>query len=141
MADLVYYSCALDTARGQIDFDTDTFYLMLVTAAYVPNANTNTKRSDVTNEIPAGGGYATGGAAIAVASVVRAGAVTSVTFGNVLWDPSTISAARAGVVYKHRGGLPAADELVGYLDFGGPISSVNGPFLVTPTAPLQMTVA
>lgn len=140
MATLVYYSCALDTATGQVDFDTDTFYLMLVTAAYVPNASTNTKRSDVTNEVAAGGGYAAGGQAIAVASVLRAGNTTSVTFSNVLWDPSTITAA-AGVIYKRRGGLPAADELVAYLDFGGDISSSNGPFQVTMTLPLQMQVA
>lgn len=139
MASLVYYSCPLDTAKGNIDFDTDTFYLMLVTSGYVPNANTNTKRSDVTNEVAAGGGYATGGQQVTVASVTRAGDTTSIVFNNVLWDPATITAA-AGVIYKHRGGLATADELVGYLDFGGDISSVNGPFEVTMSNPLQNQV-
>ena len=37
----------------QIDLDTDTFKLMLVTSAYTPT-KTHAKRSDITNEVTAG---------------------------------------------------------------------------------------
>lgn len=45
MANLVYNSCVDDMARGLIDFDTDTFYVMLVAAAYTPNKDTLVSRS------------------------------------------------------------------------------------------------
>ena len=37
MASLIYNSCIDDMARGAIDFDTDTFKVMLVTSTYTAN--------------------------------------------------------------------------------------------------------
>ena len=61
MASLIYNSAIDDMAKGAIDFDTDTFKVMLVTSTYVANKDTHTKRSDVTNEV-SGTGYTAGGA-------------------------------------------------------------------------------
>lgn len=52
-------------ARGAIDFDTDTFKVMLVTSAYVPSKDSDLKRSNVTNEV-VGTGYTAGGVTSAV---------------------------------------------------------------------------
>ena len=60
MASLIFNSALRDEAIGSIDFDTDTFKVMLVTAAYVENKDTHTKRSDITNEV-VGTGYTAGG--------------------------------------------------------------------------------
>jgi hypothetical protein len=61
MASLIYNSFFEDWARGAIDLDTDAFWVMLTTSGYSENKDTHLKRSDVTNEVAAGGGYSTGG--------------------------------------------------------------------------------
>lgn len=138
MASLIYDSFLSDVAKGNIDCDTDTFKMMLVTATYSANKKTHTKRSDVTNEV-SGTGYTAGGQTVAVT-------VTNDTtndrcdigIGNPAgWTGSTIT-ARAGVVYKSRGGASSADELVFYLDFGADITSTAGTFSVSVTSPLRI---
>ena len=129
MASFIYNSAVDDMARGAIDFDTDSFKVMLVTSSYTANKDTHTKRSDVTNEA-SGTGYTAGGAS-SVCTVAKDTANDKVTlsFAAVSWGSSTITAA-AAVIYKTRGGASSADELVAYIDFGGNISSAGGTFSV-----------
>lgn len=130
MASLIYNSCLDDALRALIDFDTDAFYCMLVTSSYVPNKDTDTKRSDVTNEV-VGAGYATGGiAATVTVTKDTANDRVDVSLGAVSWTASTITAAGA-VYFKHRGGASSADELVAYIDFAGNIVSTAGTFALT----------
>lgn len=129
MADLIYNSAIDDMARGAIDFDTDTFKIMLVTSSYTPNKDTHDRRDDVTNEV-SGTGYTTGGSTIAC-TVTKDTANDKVTlsFAATSWASSTIT-ARAAVVYKSRGGASSADELVFYNDFDADVSTTNGTFTV-----------
>lgn len=117
-------------ARGDIDFDTDDFYAMLVTSSYTPNKDTHEFRDDVTNEVSAAGGYATGGEESTV-TVTKdtANDKVAIQFGAVSWAASTIT-ARGCVYYKSRGGASSADELVAYNDFGSDVSSSGGTFSV-----------
>ncbi len=133
---IVYNSALEDLARGAIDFDTDTFRAMLVTASYVANKDTHAKRSDVTPEVT-GTGYTAGGTTV-TATVTRDNATdrVDITFANPSWASSTIT-ARGVVIYKSRGGLATADELVCYGDFGADVSSTNGTFTVNFTSPLR----
>lgn len=135
MASLVYDSAVYDASTGAIDYDTDTFYMMLVTAAYVPDKKTHAKRSDVTDEV-VGAGYVAGGSTSAV-TVTNVTALdrTTVAFAATAWPASTITAAGA-VLYKSRGGLASADELVAFIDFGGNVTSTAGTFTVTPSSPI-----
>ncbi|MGL5735551.1 MAG: hypothetical protein ACRCYS_11855 [Beijerinckiaceae bacterium] len=128
MASLIYNSALRDEAVGAIDFDTDSFKVMLVTSAYVANKDTHTKRSDVTNEV-VGTGYAAGGLASAasVAAVDTTNDRVVITFGSVNWPTSTIT-ARGAVYYKSRGGAANLDELLLYDDFGADITSTGGTF-------------
>lgn len=130
MASLIYNSAIDDMARGAIDFDTDSFKAMLVTSTYVPNKDTDLKRSAVTNEV-VGTGYTAGGVA-SVVTVTKDTANDKVTlqFGAVSWPSSTIT-ARGCVYYKSRGGASSADELVAYNDFGSDVSSTGGTFSIT----------
>jgi hypothetical protein len=127
MASLIYNSAVDDMARGAIDFDTDTFKVMLVTSSYTPNKDTHDKRDDVTNEV-SGTGYTAGGVTSAC-TVTKDTANDRVTlsFAAVNWATSTIT-ARAAVIYKSRGGASSADELVCYVDFGGDVSSSSATF-------------
>lgn len=136
MASLVYNSCIRDAVVGNIDFDTDTFKMMLVTSTYSA-AKSHAKRSDVTNEV-SGTGYTSGGNAcsVSVAAVDNTNNDVEISFTVTSWTSATIT-ARAGVIYKSRGGASSADELVGYVDFGSDVSSTNGTFAVTVSTPLK----
>lgn len=137
MASLIYNSFLDDVSKGNVNPNADTFYLMLVTATYTPNKDTHTKRSDVTNEV-SGTGYDADGKAV-TCTVAKDTGNDRITysFGSVSWPASTIT-ARAGVIYKRRGGAASADELVAYVDFGGNITSTNGTFQVTFSSPITL---
>lgn len=135
MASLVYTSCLDDLAKNNIKFSTDTFKMMLVTSAYTPSKN-HTKRSDVTNEVTGTGYTAGGNTAAASLTLDTTNNREDINFTITSWTSATIT-ARAGVIYKSRGGLASADELVGYVDFLSDISSTNGTFAVTITSPLR----
>lgn len=130
MASFVYNSAVDDGLRGSIDYDTDTFYQMLVTSGYSANKDTHTKRSDLSSEVANGNGYTTGGKAV-VCTVSKDTATDNVTlsFASTSWESSTITAA-GSVVYKRRGGAASADELIFFNDFGGNVSSSNATFTV-----------
>jgi hypothetical protein len=119
-------------AKGAIDFDTDTFKVLLVTSSYSPNKDTHDKRDDITNEVT-GTGYTAGGATCTV-TVTKDTANDKVTIslGAVSWASSTIT-ARAAVYYKARGGASSADELVAYNDFGTDVSTTSGTFSLAAT--------
>lgn len=136
MSSILYNSCLEDEARGSIDFDTDTFKVMLVSSSYAPNKDTHTKRSDVTNEV-SGTGYTAGGSASGV--TVTKDIVNDrvdVAFAAVTWPTASIT-ARAAVIYKSRGGASSADELVAYVDFGADITSTGANFVATFSTPLR----
>lgn len=136
MASLIYNSCLNDMATGAIDFDTNSFKILLVTSSYSPNKDTNTKRSDVTNEIT-GTGYTAGGASTTVTVTNdTANDRIDINFSDVSWASSTITAA-AAVIYKSTG-TSSTDNLVAYLDFGGNVTSTNGTFTLDITSPLRI---
>lgn len=137
MPSLIYNNCLDNLVRGTIDFDTDTFKVMLVTSAYTPNKDTHEFRSSVTNEVSASGSYAAGGGTTAVTvSLDTTNDRSDISFGNVSFTSATIT-ARAAVIYKSRGGASSADELVAYVDFGSDQTSTNGTFTVTFSSPLR----
>jgi hypothetical protein len=115
-------------ARGAIDFDTDTFKVMLVTSSYTPDKDTHDKRNDVTNEV-SGTGYTAGGvtSACTVTKDTTNDRVT-LSFAAVSWASSTIT-ARGAVIYKSTG-TASNDNLVAYNDFGSDVASASGTFTV-----------
>jgi hypothetical protein len=141
MANLIYNSFLRDIQNGSIDLDTDTIKLMLVTSGYTPNIDTHTKRSDVTNEV-VGVGYTAGGVTLAGKTVTQNNTDNTGVFDadNITIPTSTIT-ARAGVLYKSRGGASSADELIGYIDFGSDIVSTAGDFNITFNAAGILTLA
>lgn len=129
MADVLYNSFKADIMNGNIDLDTDTIGVMLVTSVYTVNIDTHEKRSDITNEVAAGGGYTTKGKDL-VSSVVTiddAGDLGKWDADDLTWAASTIT-ARGAVLYKNRGGASSADELIGFVDFVTDKSSTAGNF-------------
>jgi len=127
MASTAYDSFLDDLSKGSIDMDTDTFKVMLVTSSYTEDKAAHTKRSDITSEV-SGTGYTAGGATL-VPTLTKdtTNHRTTLTFPQVTWPSSTITARKA-VVYKSRGGASSADELVFVNDFGADVTTSNGTF-------------
>lgn len=126
MASLIYDNIYEHMMNGEVNFGSDTFYVMLVTSSYTPNKGTDNSKSDVADEVT-GTGYTAGG-------VVSAATVTldttdhhaDVAFADVSWAASTIT-ARAAVIYKNSG-TAGTSWLVAYVDNGSDASSVSATF-------------
>jgi hypothetical protein len=130
MASLVFNRALENWGRGTIDFDTDTFKVLLTTSAYTEDKDAHDFRNDVTNEIT-GAGYTTGGNTATV-TVTRddANDRVDIALGGTTWPASTLTARKA-VYYKSRGGASSADEIIAVIDFGADVSTTAGTFTLT----------
>lgn len=126
MASLIYNSFFEDLAKADIDLDTATIKVMLVTSAYAENKDTHTKRSDVTNEVT-GTGYTAGGATV-TATVTKdtTNDRLDISLGGTTWSTSTITARKA--VYYVDTGNAATDQLIAVNDFGSDVVTSAGTF-------------
>jgi hypothetical protein len=135
---ITYDSFFTDLGAGAINPTSDTFYMMLTTSSYTPSKGTHAKRSAITNEV-VGTGYTAGGQAVVCTPATNTTThVWTLTPATTVWSGATLT-ARYGVIYKHRGGLASADELVCLVDFGADITSTAAAFTVTFSAPLTIT--
>ena len=127
MPSLIYNRALELWARGSIDFDTDTFRVLLMTATYTENKDTHDFRDDVTNEVT-GTGYTAGGNTVTVTVTLdTVNDRLDISLGGTTWPASTITARKA-VYYKSRGGAAAADELIVVNDFGSDVVTSAGTF-------------
>ena len=127
MASLIFNRALELWARGSIDFDTDTFKVLLTTSAYTEDKDAHDFRNDVTNEV-SGTGYTAGGnTATVTVTLDTANDRVDITLGGTTWPSSTITARKA-VYYKSRGGASSADELVAVNDFGSDVVCSAGTF-------------
>jgi len=127
----VLNSALRDEAMGNINYNADTFKVMMLTSSATPNKDTWTRRVDVTNEV-AGTGYTAGGktVTVSVGSVDTTNDRVDVSLGAVDWTASSIT-ARYAVYYKSRGGASSADELIAVVDFGQDVTTINDTFSLT----------
>lgn len=127
-------------AKGDIDFDVNTFKVLLVSSLpSEANLDAWANRSDVTGEVT-GTGYSTGG--IAQAFTLDAIDTTnnrqSITYTNITngWTASTFSAVGA-IIYKNSG-TSTTDTLLHLVDFGGTVSCTAGNFSITYSTPFYI---
>ena len=146
MASFNFTSFARNLAKADVDFDTATFKVLLVTVAPTVTETTGNQdvwdfRDDVTNEVPNGSGYATGG----IAQAFTLDALTlnpgrqSITWTNITngWTAATFSAVGA-IIYQNVG-TASTDRLLHFIDFGGTVSCTSGNFSITYSTPLYIT--
>jgi hypothetical protein len=127
MASLIFNRGLELLARGSIDFDTDTFRVLLTASGYAEDKDAHDFRNDVTNEV-VGAGYTAGGNTVTVTVTLdTANDRVDISLGGTTWPTSTITARKA-VYYKSRGGAASADELVAVNDFGSDVVSTGGTF-------------
>ena len=113
----------------QIDFDDTTagrFKCMLVKAAYTPNFDTDSVFTDVSSEV-SGTGYTAGGEVMTGITFAISGGTITWDAGDVTWTGSTITDARAAVIYNTS---EANKPLIAYVDFGGNFSTTSGTFQI-----------
>jgi len=144
MASLVYSKFIQNVFNGtisQVDFDTNTFKMLLVTSSYTPDRDAHDFRNDITNEVANGNGYTTGGATFGAITVTldTTNDRIDITFPTISWASATFT-ARAGVIYKDAGGA-ASDPLIAYVDFGTDVTATAGTFTVTFSGPLRFSNA
>lgn len=127
MASLIFNRALELWARGSIDFDTDTFKVMLTTSAYTEDKDAHDFRNDITNEV-SGTGYTAGGnTATVTVTLDTANDRVDISLGGTTWPTSTITARKA-VYYKARGGASSADEVIAVNDFGSDVVTSAGTF-------------
>ena len=103
----------------------------LHTASYVPDFDNHRYQSDLTNELPAAGGYTPGGILLANKTLAYDAATDTAYLDcdDLLWEPATFD-ARYLVVADVNAGTAATRPLIGIVDFETTRSPDNGPFRV-----------
>jgi hypothetical protein len=128
----------------EVDFDSDTIKVALLTSSYTPNQDTHDYFDDVIANEVTGTGYSQGGQTLGSKTVTydSANNVIILDAADTTWSSSTIT-ARYAVVYDDSGATNASKALIGYVDFSSDQSSTNGNFTITwdATGIVRITVA
>jgi hypothetical protein len=144
MAGKLYGNVIKAAFNKEIDFDTDSIKVALVSSAYTPNQDSHDYWDDVSANEVSGTGYTAGGQALASKTVTYDGATNTLILdaNDSVWSGSTIT-ARYAVIYDDSGATAGQKALIGYQDFGSDQSSTNGNFTVTwdSTGIVRITVA
>ena len=131
MASKVYGNAVKAAFNKEIDWDSDTIKVALLSSAYSPNQDGHDYFDDVAANEVTGTGYTAGGAALGTKTVTYDAATNTVKFdaADVTWAGSTIT-ARYAVVYDDSGATAGQKALIAYFDFTTDRASSNGEFTV-----------
>jgi hypothetical protein len=144
MPSKLYGNFLKQALNKEIDWDSDTIKVALLSSSYTPNQDTHDYFDDVSANEVTGTGYTTGGITLSSKTSTYDGTnnVIVLDAADVTWSSSTIT-ARYAVVYDDSGASAAAKALIGYVDFGSDQSSTNGNFTITwdSTGIVRITVA
>lgn len=144
MASKLYGQFISQALNKEIDWDTDTIKVALLSNAYTPDQDAHNYFDDVVANEVTGTGYTAGGNTLAnkTNSYNSATNVITLDADDTTWSSSTIT-ARYAVVYDASPATNATRPLIGYVDFGSDQSSSNGNFTITwdATGIVRVTVA
>ena len=128
----------------EIDWDTDTIKVALLSNAYTPDQDAHNYLDDVVANEVSGTGYTAGGNTLANKTNAYNSATNVIVLDadDTTWSSSTIT-ARYAVIYDATPATNATRPLIGYVDFGSDQSSSNGNFTITwdATGIVRITVA
>lgn len=139
----MYGNFLLKALNKEVDWDTDTIKVALVTSSYTPDQDAHDYWNDVSANEASGTGYTAGGATLGTKTITYTGASNKITLdaADTSWTSSTIT-ARYAVIYDSTG-TSSTSVLLGYIDFGQDESSSNGTFTISYNASgiFEITVA
>lgn len=143
MPSKLYGNFLLKALNKEVDYDTDTIKVALLTSSYTPDQDAHDYLNDVSTYEVSGTGYTAGGATLAskTATYDSATNVIILDAADTTWASSTIT-ARYAVIYDSTG-TASTSALIGYVDFGSDQASTNGNFTITwdATGIVRITVA
>jgi hypothetical protein len=143
MPSKLYGNFLLKALNKEVDFDTDTIKVALLSSSYTPDQDAHDYLNDVSTYEVSGTGYTAGGNTLGskTATYDSANNVVILDAADTTWSSSTIT-ARYAVVYGSTG-TSSTSPLIGYVDFGSDQSSTNGNFTITwdSTGIVRITVA
>jgi hypothetical protein len=143
MPSKLYGNFLLKALNKEVDFDTDTIKVALLSSSYTPDQDAHDYLNDVSTYEVSGTGYTAGGNTLGskTATYDSANNVVILDAADTTWSSSTIT-ARYAVVYDSTG-TASTSPLIGYVDFGSDQSSTNGNFTITwdSTGIVRITVA
>lgn len=144
MSSKLYGNFLSKSLNKEVDWDTDTIRVALLSNAYTPNQDTHDYFDDVSGNEVTGTGYTQGGIALTNKTNTYNGGTNTIVLDadDVTWSSSTIT-ARYAVIYNASPATNATRPLIGYVDFGSDQSSSNGNFTITwdATGIVRITVA
>ena len=145
MASKLYGQFLSQALNKEIDWDTDTIKVALLTNSYTPDQDAHNYFDDVsTYEVSGATGYTSAGITLTNKTNTYSGGTNTIVLDadDVTWSSSTIT-ARYAVVYDASPATNATRPLIGYVDFGSDQSSSNGNFTITwdATGIVRVTVA
>jgi hypothetical protein len=144
MASKLYGQFLSQALNKEIDWDTDTIKVALLTNSYTPDQDAHNYLDDVIANEVTGTGYTAGGNTLAnkTNSYNSSTNVITLDADDTTWSSSTIT-ARYAVIYDASPSTNATKPLIGYVDFGSDQSSSNGNFTITwdATGIVRITVA
>jgi len=143
MASKLYGNFLLKALNKEVDFDSDTIKVALLSSSYTPDQDAHDYFNDVSTYEVTGTGYTSGGATLASKTATYDSATNVIVLdaADTTWSSSTIT-ARYAVIYDSTG-TSSTSALIGYVDFGSDQSSTNGNFTITwdSTGIVRITVA
>jgi len=143
MPSKLYGNFLLKALNKEVDFDSDTIKVALLSSSYTPDQDAHDYYNDVSTYEVSGTGYTAGGSTLAskTATYDSANNVIVLDAADTTWASSTIT-ARYAVIYDSTG-TSSTSALIGYVDFGSDQSSTNGNFTITwdSTGIVRITVA
>ena len=118
-------------AKKVIDFSADSFKIILMASGFTFNKDTHHGYADVSaNELATGYGYTQNTKVLAGVTVTEDDTDdrTEVTWTNPTWTASggSIGPTPGAIVFDDTVTTPTADPIVGYIDFGGEQTQVDG---------------
>ena len=144
MASKLYGQFLQQALNKEVDWDTDTIKVALLSNAYTPDQDAHNYFDDVVANEVTGTGYTQGGITLLNKTNTYNAATNVITLDadDVTWSSSTIT-ARYAVIYDASPATNATRPLIGYVDFGSDQSSSNGNFTITwdATGIVRITVA
>lgn len=130
MASVIYNNFKQRLMTGEVDFDSDQIYVMLLSSSYAADVDTHINVNDISAYEVSGTGYVTGGTMLTgVTVMINLTTDKAILDANdITWADSTIT-VRYCSLYK-QSGVANTSWLIATFDFGSNKSSSSGDFTV-----------
>jgi len=127
----IYQQAVQNILKGDIDFDTAVFKVMLASSSYTPNMDTHDFKDDVVANEVTGTNWAAGGQTT-TATVTTDGASNEVriALSDISVATVTVTDGKHAVVYNSSPGTDATRHLLGYVTFDTALAPTAGTLTI-----------